>query len=128
MGMKKIVKKVVVNILFIIVIFIVFWLVVFVLLVSVNGVIFKINVIDVIRIGWKCWEVVFEIVVIKFLLFLYCFFVNLIIRIVFFVVKFMVVKNVICRYILFGKLKINVVVIELRIFKGIINIMVNGID
>lgn len=86
-----------VSMLLIIEVLIVMWLLVFVLVVIVSGSMLKMKVKLVMRIGWMCSCVVLSVVSIMCIFcFLVCL-VNLMMRMVFLVVRFIVVSSLICR-------------------------------
>lgn len=99
-----------------------------VLLFSINGVILRLNVSDVIRIGCSCMWVVFRVVLSRVWFWFFRFLVNFVIRIVFFVDRLMVVNSFIWKKMLFLSFCSRVVSIVLIMFKGMISIIVNGID
>lgn len=103
------------------------WFFVFVLVVSMSGMMFSRNVIDVIMIGWNCVVVVLIIVCCNGMLFLVRLCVYCMIRIVFFVVSLIIVIILILKYMLFGILCVSVVVIVLIMLSGMIVSMDSGI-
>lgn len=127
-GIKKMVSSVLLIILLNILVLIVCCVLLLVLLVSISGIIFNVKVREVIRIGCKCSFVVVNVVLIRFFFFFINCFVNLIIRIVFLVESLIRVIRFILKKMLFVIFVMDMVSIVLSSFRGIMSMIVKGMD
>lgn len=121
-------SRVVNSMLLIMLVLMVWWELVLVLVEIVIGIMFMMNVNDVIRIGWKCRCVVLMVVLCRFLFVVCCFIVNFMIRIVFFVVRLIMVIRLILKNRLLGRLCSIDRLRVFSMFSGIISSIVIGID